>query len=98
MNTNENAKALNDDELVSVSGGAPRTIHLDGRGNKAIVRSKPLRGAGVAILLADGTIVDTIDGEPPRKDPYTKSIYVKIKYTDKEGKLCDGWIDNSLIE
>ena len=98
MNTNENAKALNDDELVSVSGGVPRTINLRGRGNKATVRTDASRLAGVAILLADGTIVDTIDGELPRKDPYTKSIYVKIKYTDKEGKLCDGWIDNSLIE
>ena len=98
MNTNENVKALNDDELVSVSGGVPRTIHLDGRGTKAIVRTGASRGAGIAIMLADGTIVDTIDSEPPCKDPYTKSIYVKIKYTDKEGKLCDGWIDSSLIE
>lgn len=97
MNTNENAKALNDDELVSVSGGALRTIHLDGRADKAIVRTDASRGAGVAILLADGTIVDTIDGEPPRKDPYTEFIYVKIKYTDKNGKLCEGWIDSSLI-
>lgn len=97
MNTNENAKALNDDELVSVSGGAPRTIHLDGRGNKAIVRSKPLRGAGVAILLDDGTVVDTVDSVAPRMDPYSHFVYFKINYTDEEGKLCEGWIDSSLI-
>ena len=98
MNTNENVKALNDDELVSVSGGTLRTVNLGGRGGNAIVRSKPLRGFGIAAFLPDGTVVDTVDNEAPRMDPYSNTVYFKIKYTNEEGKICEGWIDGSLIE
>ena len=92
----ENRRELGMDELEQVTGGVVRTVDTGIKDLNAAIRQGAGTGYHQFASLVNGTKVNTVTDELVY-DPVSQRNFVKITFTDKNGKQQTGWIAASII-